>query len=100
MRFLAGPALAAVLVAGVRPAAADCLLEETPNTLSDNLTVVYPNWQKALVAEFNLTVCTDGVCPGTPNCNITGVTVYNYGDATGLTDLSAMYFNMSCGKTS
>lgn len=85
----------AALIAG--PVAADCLMEETPDTTGDNLTVVFPNWKRFLAGEFNLTVCTDGVCPGTPACTLAGLTIYNYGTANGTTDITAVSFVLGCG---
>jgi len=81
------------------PVRADCLLEETPNTSSDNLTTLFPNWLSAPVAVFDIEVCTDAACPGTPSCNIQSLTIYNYGNANGTTDLTRVYFNLLCGKT-
>ena len=91
-------ALASLVLVPAAPRA-DCLLEETPATTSDNLAVLFPNWKFAPVAAFDITVCTDGDCPGTTACNIVGLTIYNYGTAGGATDLSAVYYNMTCGKT-
>src|SRR5690349_13069383 len=90
--------LAGALALAAAGARADCLLEEAPDTTADNLTALFPNWKSALAGEFNITVCTDGVCPGTPACNITGLTVFNYGTANGTTDITAVTFSLWCSK--
>jgi uncharacterized repeat protein (TIGR01451 family) len=101
-RRLPGAAVAAALaLACPVPSAADGLLDLTPLTANDTLTTLFPNWTQALAAQFSLQVCSDTLCPGCLTGNIQSLTIYNYGNATGGAggDLSAVYFNLLCGKT-
>jgi len=77
---------------------ADCLLDQGPSTVDDSLSVLFPNWKNATVLVSVLSVCTNDDCPGTPTCDIAGLTIFNYGNAAGGTDISAVYFNVYCGK--
>ncbi|MEK7476459.1 MAG: DUF11 domain-containing protein [Candidatus Coatesbacteria bacterium] len=83
------------------PALADGLLDETPNTASDTLTTVFPNWARAPAAFFDLTICDDVTCPFCTAGDIQSVTLFNYGSASGGAggDISGVYFNLFCGKT-
>ncbi|MEK7767452.1 MAG: DUF11 domain-containing protein, partial [bacterium] len=77
---------------------ADGLLDQVPDTTTDNLTVLFPNWTAVTAASFDITECSDLVagCPGTPNCPIVGLTIFNYGTAVGGTDIAALSFNLNC----
>ncbi len=86
-----------LLCLSARPASADCLLDEVPNTTADNLVTLFPNWLGAPVGVFDIQICTDTACPGTPACNIQSLTIYNYGTANGTTDLTKVFFNLACG---
>ncbi len=81
------------------PARSDGLIDEVPNTSSDTLVTLFPNWSKAPVAFFDLTICPDASCP-CPVGNFQSLTLFNYGNATGggTGDITATYFNLLCGK--
>ncbi len=80
-------------VAGVR---ADCLLDQGPATTNDTLSVLFPNWKNVIVLVSSLTVCDNTTCAGTPTCDIVGLTIFNYGNATGPNDLAQVYFSVVC----
>ena len=61
--------------------------------------VLFPNWVAAPLMELALDECDDAVCTWCTTSNLTGVTIMNYGTATG-SDLTRMFFEINCGKTS
>jgi len=101
----AGLALAALLGAGVAtgPAGADGLLDMWPDPQPpfNSYDTVFPNWVQFPAAAFELWVqddITDVTCTDGP---IAGVTILNYGTATGgaAGDLTNVYFAVECGST-
>ena len=89
----------AFLVSALLPltAGADGILEisERPN-LGFQRTTFFPNWNMVPTASFMLLECPDTVCLSCTASSIVGLTVVNYGTATGA-DIPSVYFNIVCG---
>ncbi len=99
MRYLATVWILACFLAFPSRGHADGLYDQVPNSANDPLTILFPNWQLAPVARFDLYECPDGTCPGFPVCEIVSLTLLNHGTAMGGGDLANLYFNIVCGKT-
>lgn len=106
MRAPAGPVrsfrLAAFLSAALAiPACADYLNDLAPHHVPPFSTMkeVFPNWERAPVAAFSLVECDDAVCAACPTSTIVGVTMLNYGTASGGAggDIPGLYFQIVCG---
>src|SRR5207249_4263975 len=66
-----------------------------------SLTTVFPNWLMAPVGSFTIDECDSAVCTWcTSSAGITGVTILNYGSATGGPggDITKAYFLIACGS--
>jgi uncharacterized repeat protein (TIGR01451 family) len=89
--------LAFVLV-GAR-AGADCVLDVALNSAAPFSTykTVFPNWQGVPISTFTIQVCDDAVC-GCPSGPITGLTILNYGTASGgaAGDIGNLYAEIRC----
>ncbi len=76
------------------------LLDVAPDAVPPFSTIdtIFPNWVQAPTTSFQLLECDDAIC-GT-GCNITGLTILNYGTATGgaAGDVRGMYWLMTCGS--
>jgi hypothetical protein len=59
---------------------------------------VYPNWKMLPTSSFIIQECDDASCNWCTDSSIVGVTMFNYGTANGVTDISAMYLEMDCGN--
>ena len=83
------------------PARADGLVDFAVNTIDDTLVTYFPNWKMAKAADFVFEVCDDLSCAPDTDCPITGLTIWNYGTASGGpgADVTAVYFNLACGNT-
>ncbi|MEK7474425.1 MAG: hypothetical protein AAB152_02220 [Candidatus Coatesbacteria bacterium] len=83
------------------PARSDCILDVWPGaTVAFDVPVLlFPNWVRAPTAGFMLYECDDLLCPGCTASNLTGVTMFNYGTATGSAtgDVTGLYFSYVCG---
>src|SRR5947207_2513982 len=90
--------LLAVLAGGAR---ADGLIDFSPNAIPpfNVIDTLFPNWGMAPTSAFQFEECDDTVCTGSTNCPITGLTMMNYGTATGgaAGDIRGMYFLITCG---
>ena len=96
--------LLVVLVTCLSPsAAADCLDSVWADPWAAGLTydTVFPNWSKAPVAAFGLYEWDDAWSAWCPNSSITGITILNYGTASGgaAGDITAVYFQLQCGTS-
>ncbi len=100
-----GRGVAAALALGcgwlADPASADCLIGISPNTLPPFSTTdtLFPNWLRAPAAAFLLEECDDTVC-GIATANITALTIFNYGTASGgpTGDIRGVYWELQCGS--
>jgi len=83
------------------PAGADCILDVWPGSTVtfDPPPILFPNWVQAPTAGFMLYECDDVTCASCATSNLTGVTIMNYGTATGgvTGDLTGMYLSYVCG---
>ena len=82
-------------------AKADGLIDISADSTTDTLLTYFPNWKLAKAADFDVDICDDTTCAPDTNCPITGLTIWNYGTASGGpgADVTAVYFNLVCGKT-
>jgi len=83
------------------PACADGVVWITADATTDSLVTYFPNWRMAKAADFFVEICSDIDCPAPDdNCPITGLTIWNYGTASGgpTGDITAVYFHVVCGK--
>jgi len=77
-----------------------------PKAPFNTLTTLFPNWQQAPAASFTIVQYADDGAWGNLDIPIVGVTMLNYGTATGSApggggDIQGMYFEIKCGsKTS
>src|SRR5207247_11071840 len=80
---------------------AACLLDVTAASVApfSTTTILFPNWIAAPASEFAISECNDAVCTWCTASNLTGLTMANYGTAVGGTDLTRMYFEINCGKS-
>ena len=99
MSFLAVAVCLGVMVAP--PVRADGLVDLSADSSADSLLTFFPNWKMAKAADFTIEVCDDLACAPDTNCPITGLTIWNYGTASGgpASDITAVYFNLVCGTT-
>jgi len=85
-----------------RPVQADCINDVFQNPVPpfSSLTTVFPNWIQAPVGAFTISECDDTTCAFCTSSSIVGVTIYNYGTATGGPggDITGAYFLISCGS--
>jgi len=93
-------ALGALLPAGsVR---SDCILDVYQNPVApfSGLYTIYPNWIQAPVGAFTIYEGDDTTYSWCPTSSITGLTMFNYGTATGgaTGDITGAYFNINCGS--
>ncbi|MEK7765613.1 MAG: hypothetical protein AAB368_05190, partial [bacterium] len=75
-----------------------CITDVGVDTDSPPADFVFPNWVKATVAIFNLEWCDAATCPGSTDATIEGLTLINYGNATGgaAGDITGMYACFDC----
>ena len=82
-------------------ARADCIQGAFANPVApfSTYTVMYPNWLRAPAAAFSLQECDDITCAFCATSSLTGLTIANYGTATGSAtgDITNVYFNYVCG---
>jgi len=100
--FLRGGVLGLVALIGLGgPGHADCIQDVYPGTLDTfNIpSALFPNWVRAPAAGFMIEDCDDTICTTCLTSNISGVTIYNYGTATGgaTGDITGLFFNYACG---
>ena len=80
---------------------ADCVLNIFANPMPpfSTFTVLFPNWTRAPTASFMLEECDDVVCSWCASSSLSGLTIVNYGTASGgaAGDITGMYFNYVCG---
>ncbi len=64
-------------------------------------TFIFPNWTMLPTSSFSLFECDDVTCAWCLASSITGITMLNYGTATGGPgkDITGMYFKLLCGTT-
>ena len=64
-------------------------------------TTVFPNWKMLPTSSFTITECDDTACSWCIDAPIVGVTILNYGTASGgpAGDITGMYFQVLCGAT-
>ncbi len=62
-------------------------------------TALFPNWVDAPTASFAILECADATCPACANHSFRGLTVLNYGSATGGAggDITGLSFWIKCG---
>ena len=93
-------ALSALLLATV--VHSDGVLDVYPRPEPDfgQFTTVFPNWDTYPITAFSILMCEDAVCPGCASGPITGITLVNYGTATGGAggDIANLYSWLSCGS--
>ena len=84
-------------------AGADYIDDVVSNPMApfNNYTFVFPNWTMMPTSSFSLLECDDTLCDWCLDSIITGVTMLNYGTATGGPgkDIVGMYFKILCGDT-
>ncbi len=104
VRLSGGRAVRSLLLAcafgcAAAAARADCLIDAYEVNPSPFPATLFPNWIRAPVASFTLWVGDDLTYPGCPTGTFVGVTVFNYGSATGGVggDLAGLYFKPDCG---
>jgi len=63
---------------------------------------VFPNWYRTPIADLYLWECDDITCSGCTASSLRGVTITNYGTATGGAggDITGLYFRYYCGSAS
>ncbi len=91
--------LGAVLGAG---AASACIVDLSADDASPPADFLYPNWQRVKTSIFDAEMCDSVTCPPPDSeANITGITILNYGTATGgaAGDLTGMYVCWDCSLT-
>ena len=71
-----------------------------PSAPFGSIDTLFPNWLRAPAAAFLLEECDDAICTGTTNCPITGITIMNYGTASGgpAGDIRGVYCQIICGS--
>ncbi len=93
--------LCAAVLCATGSARADGIIDVAPDPVPPFSTVdtLFPNWLMTPTSSFALAQCDDAVCL-TPDCEISGMTLMNYGTATGgaAGDIRAMYFHVQCGS--
>ena len=92
----------AITMVGTVPIHADGIIDVWPGAVVDFpvSSLLFPNWVKAPTGAFMIYECDDAVCTTCTTSNITGVTIFNYGTATGSAtgDVRGMYFSYVCGS--
>ena len=87
---------------GARRAYSDCILDVYLNadTVFTGNPFLFPNWIQAPAASFWILECDDVTCSLCKTSEFTGLTILNYGSATGgaAGDLTGMYFQFVCGS--
>ncbi len=76
-----------------------CLVDVSPLVPPNPVNFLFPNWKLMEIQDFGMQVCLDPICPGDTNGGIAGVTIFNYGTADGVTDISAMYLCFACANS-
>jgi hypothetical protein len=99
-----GALAAVILVAGpAGPAVADCINDvwADPQAPFDDYATLFPNWVRVPAASFELWEMDDTSASWCTDGPIVGVTILNYGNATGGAggDLTNVYFSIYCGST-
>ena len=89
----AGAALCLLVLGG---SARACLLDVYPNANSPPTFNIFPNWYRTKVAIYDLSYCDALTCAGYNDADIAGITLVNYGNANGTTDITAVYFCIEC----
>jgi uncharacterized repeat protein (TIGR01451 family) len=91
----------ALLAAAVlnEPPAHACLADFTVDAGNPTGFTLFPNWTRAKVSQFDLIYCDSATCPWGFDGSLVGLTVLNYGSATGGAggDLANLYFCGGCG---
>ena len=79
---------------------ADYIDDVVPNPMApfNSFKFVYPNWTMLPTSSFSIMECDDVLCAWCLTSNIIGVTMMNYGTATGGpgADIAGMYFITQC----
>ena len=104
LAFLAAPVAGVWILAA--PAAADYYLDVQGQAVPpfSDINWVFPNWEEVPAAAFVIRVGDDTTYSWCPVSQLVGITIYNYGTATGSApgaggDVDGMYFHMKCGDT-
>jgi hypothetical protein len=96
-------ALLACLLFHPYPAGADCIQDVYSNSVAPFSTtkIFFPNWIQAPAASFTILECDDVTCSWATNAPVVGLTIMNYGNATGGpgADITGMYFQLVCDTT-
>ena len=81
-------------------APADGVIDFAADASTDSLFTYFPNWRLAKAADFVVEICDDISCAPDTNCPITGLTLWNYGTASGgaTGDITNVVFELLCGK--
>ncbi len=92
----------AMCVLAADAARADGFVDFLANPIApfSNYQTIFPNWYHVPQSSFVIGECDDLTC-GCPTSSITGLTMMNYGTASGgaAGDIKAMYFQLICGGT-
>jgi len=98
-----GTALVPFLLILARPAIADYVLDVGPNPQPpfNTWNTVFPNWVMVPTSSFMITECDDVACAWCMDSPIVGLTMFNYGTASGgaTGDITGMYFQVICNGT-
>ncbi|MEK7475873.1 MAG: hypothetical protein AAB152_09630 [Candidatus Coatesbacteria bacterium] len=101
MNFLL--ATAVVLAGATGPAVADYKYDILANPVApfSSYSYIFPNWTKVPQSSFMIVECDDTSCSWCPSASMTGLTIFNYGTASGgpLGDVKALYWQMVCGSS-
>jgi uncharacterized repeat protein (TIGR01451 family) len=91
----------AVLIAvmGLTVPASACIVDLGVSDASPSADFLFPNWSKTLVTIFDTEWCDDVTCPLDTDATIAGITIMNYGTATGGAggDITGVYVCFDCG---
>jgi len=85
---------------GAGPAIA-CILDLFVNSYPPKYGFLFPNWRRAEVTVFDTEWCGSGACPGATDGTFRGVTLVNYGTATGGLggDITGVYMCFYCTRS-
>jgi len=88
-----GAGVAVLLLSPSRVHSWGCSLAMVPISTASIPPIIFPNWYRVRVGYFQVTLCDNAVC-GCAAESIRGVTVFNYGTATGGAggDITNMYY--------